>query len=122
MPFVTVTTNVKITDVKQFATDFCKLLSETFETETSNISVCYNYSEHLMVNGSFDPGCFLYLSTVLPVDQQSNDKHTPPLIGFLKKRLGISETGSAFIVFDDARKDRLAYDGATVATHLANKK
>ncbi|KAF9521964.1 Tautomerase/MIF superfamily [Crepidotus variabilis] len=116
MPFISLTTNVQIKDLKSLNLELSKSLiiklsSETLGLPEALVSVHVIQNESLSFGGTSDPAFSLKIGTI---STEANIKYTEAYSAFLKEKLSISND-RGFIFFVDVGKTNIGFKGTTVA-------
>ncbi|KAJ7747627.1 Tautomerase/MIF [Mycena maculata] len=113
MPILELTTNVKVSDPKQFSLDL--------NTEAAKVlgmgpyvTVSYNYNETVTFAGTHAPA-FIMRVTTLGNSTDKNEQFSKALFAHLEAALG-TPSDRGYIIFNDPSHINLGHKGTTFAT------
>ncbi|PFH52482.1 hypothetical protein AMATHDRAFT_140110 [Amanita thiersii Skay4041] len=115
MPYLQLTTNVKVEDPKGFAREFSKLGAEVLGKPEGYISVSIAQNDTLTFGGSFDPAFQLLVISLDNINPQVNEVYSKKFFQFFKDKLNIPDN-RAYITFIDPGRANIAHQSTTFAT------
>ncbi|PAV19534.1 Tautomerase MIF [Pyrrhoderma noxium] len=114
MPYLNLTTNVKLDDAKAFALDFSKFSAKVLKKPESYIAVSYTYNDTLTFGGSFEPSFQLSVISLGNINPEVNVTYSKAISDYLGEKLGTSNS-RGYITFVDPGYENLGYSGKTFA-------
>ncbi|KIJ23029.1 hypothetical protein M422DRAFT_217691, partial [Sphaerobolus stellatus SS14] len=122
MPSLTLTTNIEIPNVKEFCLEFSKVLFTVPEKflgfSEKYMSIQYMHNANLTFAGTFDPGALLAITSLESFSSsEKNEKYSAAFFKFFQEKLGIP-SDRAYIIFYDAGRERLGYQGTIFSVIL----
>ncbi|KAI0340509.1 Tautomerase/MIF [Trametopsis cervina] len=106
MPSLVLTTNVKIDDVKPFIQKLSKYASEVLGKPEEYMCCTYNYNEHMLWHGTFDPALELTIISLGNISPQSNIEYTKKLFEFFEAEIGVPKN-RGYIFFSDPGRENV---------------
>ncbi|KAI9456697.1 Tautomerase/MIF [Lactarius psammicola] len=114
MPTLTLETNVKLSDPKEFILNLSKLGAEILKKPEKYILVSYRYNEFLSFNGTFDPAFQLTLISLDNITPESTEGYSKALFTFLNNTLGVPGD-RGYVAFNDPGRAFIGHEGTTFA-------
>ncbi|KAH9038946.1 Tautomerase/MIF superfamily [Lactarius pseudohatsudake] len=114
MPTLTVETNVKLSNPKEFVLNLSKLGADILKKPEKYISISYRYNEFLTFSGTFDPAFQLTVISLDNITPESTEAYSNSLFTFLKDTLGVPGD-RGYIVFNDPGRAYIGHEGTTFA-------
>jgi len=120
MPTLNLITNVKITELKDFALEFSKIGAKILAKPEAYISVIITYNESLTFGGTFDPAFNLRIDSLDNINQQANERYSKEFFEFFQQQLGVP-ANRGYITFIDPGRENMGHDGTTFGTIFGTK-
>ncbi|KAH9180220.1 Tautomerase/MIF superfamily [Lactarius sanguifluus] len=120
MPTLTVETNVKLSNPKEFVLNLSKLGADLLNKPEKYISISYRYNEFLTFSGTFDPAFQLTVISLDNITPESTEAYSNALFTFLKDTLGVPGD-RGYIVFNDPGRAYIGHEGTTFAQIFGKK-
>ncbi|KAJ3569114.1 hypothetical protein NP233_g5263 [Leucocoprinus birnbaumii] len=115
MPSLSLTTNVRVSDPKQFSLEFSKLGAQVLGKPEDYITVQYHYNDTITFAGNHDPAFVLTIVSLENLTHEQNERYSKELSEWLKGKLGLSND-RGYIVFHDPGNSHIGYQGTTFGT------
>ncbi|KAL1733024.1 Tautomerase/MIF superfamily [Schizophyllum commune] len=116
MPFLDLTVNVPIADIKALTLELSKAASQILAKPETAIGVRIRVDEALAFGGTFEPAFWLSIVN-LGITRETNEAHIKALSEFLTQKLGLPND-RGLIAFIDPGRENLGFKGTTIATLL----
>ncbi|KAL1761620.1 Tautomerase/MIF superfamily [Schizophyllum commune] len=116
MPFLDLTVNVQIADIRALTLELSKAASQILAKPETAIGVHIRVDEALAFGGTFEPAFWLSIVN-LGITRETNEAHSKALSEFLAQKLGLPND-RGLIAFIDPGRENLGFKGATIATLL----
>jgi len=114
MPTLTLETNVKVSNPKEFVVNLSKLGAELLNKPEKYILISYRYNEFLTFNGTFEPAFQLQLVSLGNITTETTEGYSKKLFAFLNSTLGV-RGDRGYIVFQDPGRAYIGHEGTTFA-------
>ncbi|KAI9453610.1 Tautomerase/MIF [Lactarius psammicola] len=117
MPILTLETNVKLSNPKEFVLNLSKFGADLLKKPERYILVSYQYNEIFSFNGTFDPAFQLTLKSLDNITPESTEGYSKALFAFLNNTLGVPGD-RGYIIFNDPGRAYSGHEGTTFAQIL----
>ncbi|KAN0127572.1 Tautomerase/MIF [Lactarius tabidus] len=114
MPTLTLETNVKVPNPKEFILNMSKFSAELLKKPEKYIAISYRYNENLSFGGSFEPTFQLTVVSLDNIKVESTEGYSKDLFAFLNKTLGVPGD-RGYVVFNDPGRAYIGHEGTTFA-------